>query len=108
MADKEEHGQVTLDMKGSLLPVFEPDKAEIIDLDHLQPLGNRIKDKLDPILRQLDGEVVGQRVPVTVRYLHSLGEIPVIPLICEEHIPPPFCLLLWSRSDRLCHLHSTL
>ena len=38
MADKEEHGQVTLDMKESLLPVFEPDKAEIVDLDHLQPL----------------------------------------------------------------------
>ena len=58
----------------SSLPVLEPDKAEIIDLDHLQPLGYRIKDKLDPILRQLDGEVVGQGVPVTVRYLHSLVE----------------------------------
>ena len=38
MADKEGHGKVTLDMKESLLPVFEPDKAEIVDLDHLQPL----------------------------------------------------------------------
>ena len=56
----------------SSLPVLEPDKAEIIDLNHLQPLGNRIKDKLDPILGELDGEVVGQRVPVTVRNLHSL------------------------------------
>ena len=56
----------------SFLPVLEPDKAEIIDLNHLQPLGYRVKDKLDPILRQLDGEVVGQGVPVTVRYLHSL------------------------------------
>ena len=92
-------------MRGSL-PVLEPDKAEIIDLNHLQPLGNRIKDKLDPILRQLDGEVVGQRVPVTVRYLHSLGEIPVIPLICEEYIF--LSLFVWSRSHRLYHLHSNL
>ena len=36
--EQEEHGQVTLDVKESLLPVFEPDKAEIVDLDHLQPL----------------------------------------------------------------------
>ena len=38
MAEKEGQGHVTLDMKESLLPVFEPDKAEIVDLDHLQPL----------------------------------------------------------------------
>lgn len=93
---------------GGSLPVLKPDKAEIIDLDHLQPLGYRIKDKLDPILCQLDGEVVGQRVPVTVRYLHSLDEIQVSPLLCDENIPLAFCLLLWSRPDRLCHLHSNL
>ena len=93
---------------GGSLPVLKPDKAEIIDLNHLQPLGYRIKDKLDPILCQLDGEVVGQRVPVTVRYLHSLDEIQVSPLLCDENIPLAFCLLLWSRPDRLCHLHSNL
>ena len=54
------------------LPVLESDKTEIIDLNHLQPLGNWIKDKLDPIFCQLDGEVVGQGVAVTVRDLHSL------------------------------------
>ena len=59
---------------GGVSPVLEPYKAEIVDLDDLQPLGYRVKDELDPILRQLDGEVVGQGVPVTVRYLHSLVE----------------------------------
>ena len=103
----------------SFLPVLEPDKAEIVDLDHLQPLGYRVKDKLDPILRQLDGEVVGQGVPVTVRYLHSLVEgkqmrYCIFKVISSDHpfllvlseIGFAFCLLLQSRSDRLCLLRS--
>ena len=100
----------------SFLPVLEPDKAEIVDLDHLQPLGDRVKDKLYPILRQLDGEVVGQGVPVTVRYLHSLVDRSKWDTICSDHPFPlvlseigfAFCLLLQSRSGRLCLLHSRL
>jgi len=72
---------------GSSLPVLEPDKAEIIDLNHLQPLGNGIKDKLDPILRQLDREVVGQRVPVSKRSPQPDDEIQFILQIYQEYIP---------------------
>ena len=111
---------------GSSLPVLEPDKAEIIDLNHLQSLGNGIKDKLDPILRQLDREVVGQRVPVTVRDLHSLRmrynlffrfTKNIFPQICQEYIPQ-ICqeyifliMFLWlfvCCYDQVCHFHSKL
>ena len=42
----------------SNLPIFESDQAEVINLDNLESLTDGVEDKFDPILTELDCEIV--------------------------------------------------
>ena len=53
-------------------PIFESDQTQIIDFDNFQPLTGGVKHELDPVLAELDAQVEGQGVLVTVGDLHSL------------------------------------
>ena len=55
----------------SYLPILESDKTEVIDLDNLQPLTGGVEQQLDAVVAELDGEIVGQGLLITVRNLHS-------------------------------------
>ena len=53
-------------------PIFEPDQTQIIDLNYFQSLTGGVKHELDAVLTELDAQVKGEGVLVTVGYLHSL------------------------------------
>ena len=54
-------------------PIFQSDETEVVHLDHLQPLTDGVKDELQPVLAELDAEIVGQGVLVAVGDLHPFN-----------------------------------
>merc|ERR1712038_1870082 len=48
------------------LAILQSDETEVVHLDDLQPLTDGVKDELQPVLTELDTEIVGQGVLVAV------------------------------------------
>lgn len=54
------------------LRIFKSEQGEIVDLDHFEPLSDRVKDQVNTILGQVDHEVHVQGIHITIQDLDAL------------------------------------